>query len=375
MPNNTILSYFSYLALFVGTGFISGAIVHTGNPSEISKYILIGSIGAILFVAGSFVQESISGKLTKSSAVKFFILSLVLSIGIGMISGGTQHFSDFPIYSSYLVPLGLVISYFGYLFKNSIRFSKTLLIVGIGIIFVAGIGFLGLNTYAKNLVAEKTKLTTCKANNNLFEISAKASAGHSEEAICRAKTTNSAVKIESKMEAHNMTEIVVDDKSFVQNMIPHHIEAINTSKIIVQSTQDLEIKQFAENVIIDQTKEVELMKNLYKIISGSEYQSDNSYKPMMSAMNSQIGVELDKAYIIGMIEHHDGAVKMANKILTITKSVELKKLSNNIVTNQTKEISILNNWLKTKFAQITPTNFSISSPSKSTTNEEDPHTH
>jgi uncharacterized protein (DUF305 family) len=368
MSNSTILSYFSYLALFVGTGFISGAIVHTGNPSELGKYIVIGLVGATLFVGESFVQDFISEHKT-TQVGKFFALSLLLSIGIGMISGGTQHFSDFPIYSSYLVPLGLVVSYFAFLLKNNISFNKQLLIAGTIIVLVAGAGFFGFNSYAKNLVVEKTKLTICKTSNSLFEISAKASVGH-EETTC---PVDNSIKMETKMENHDMAAMVVDDKNFVENMIPHHIEAINTSKIIVQSTKDAEIKQFAETVIIDQIKEVELMKNLYKTIAGSDYQNNNSYKPMMSAMNSQMGAELEKAYIAGMIEHHDGAVKMANKILIITKSNELKKLGNDIVTNQTKEIALLNGWLKTKFAQIAPTSSVISSSTKS--NKAEPHGH
>ena len=52
---NIILSYLSYLSLFVGTAFISGGIVHSGNTSEIPKYIGIGLTGILLFLAGSFV--------------------------------------------------------------------------------------------------------------------------------------------------------------------------------------------------------------------------------------------------------------------------------------------------------------------------------
>jgi uncharacterized membrane protein len=54
-----IFEYLSYLALFVGTAFISGAIDHSGNINQIPKYIVIGVIGLALFVAGSFVQETI----------------------------------------------------------------------------------------------------------------------------------------------------------------------------------------------------------------------------------------------------------------------------------------------------------------------------
>ena len=73
-----ILTYLSTLALFIGTGFISGAIVHSGNVEEFSKYLVIGVVGISLFIAGSFIQESIlnTNNLKEEGPVKFFIFSL-----------------------------------------------------------------------------------------------------------------------------------------------------------------------------------------------------------------------------------------------------------------------------------------------------------
>ena len=83
---------------------------------------------------------------------------------------------------------------------------------------------------------------------------------------------------------------------------------------------------------------------------------------MMTNMNSKLGTDLDKAYIAGMIEHHKGAIEMAKKILPSTKLNEVKLLANNIVTNQSQEVELLNGWLKFKFAQ-SPLGNSNSRPS------------
>ena len=156
---NIILSYLSYLALFVGTGFISGAIVHSGDITQIPKYIVIGMVGILLFLAGSFVQEFIINKSsTKTGIIKFFAFSLLLSVGIGMISGGTQHFTDFPIYSSYLIPLGLIISLIAFVLKNGYILSiKTFgTIIGIFVLIALPL-YLGLNTYANSLAKSQKK--------------------------------------------------------------------------------------------------------------------------------------------------------------------------------------------------------------------------
>ena len=353
-----LLTYSSFLALFLGTGFVSGAIVHSGNLADVSKYIVIGIVGVALFIIGSFIQENILNKdnLKAEGSVRFFLYSLLLSIGVGAISGGTQHFTDFPVYSSYLIPLGLVLSWFAFVLKNNFNFTKNILITG-GVITISAVPlFFGLSSYANQLVKTNAE---CKTSFNPLIISVQASGGHPDTNNCplgadqremnAMHTNHSQQNSNSGAVTHDMSSMVTGDKSFLQEMIPHHIEAINTSKIIVQSTKDAELKAFAEKVIIDQTTEVTMMKTLYKGLVGSDYADNSTYVPMMTDMNSKMDTDLDKAYIAGMIGHHDGAISMAKKILPISKSTEVKTLAQNIITNQANEIEILNNWLKTKF--------------------------
>ncbi|MGL4759820.1 MAG: DUF305 domain-containing protein [Patescibacteria group bacterium] len=375
-----LLTYLSTLALFIGTAFVSGAIVHTGNISELYKYLVIGAIGIGLFIAGSFAQELISnGKSLKSEGIfKFFMFSLMLSVGIGMISGGTQHFSDFPLYSSYLIPLGLIVSYFAFLLKNNFQFTKNLIIVGFVLTGIAGAGFFGLSAYAKNLTeqASKDKAALCKTSYNPFVINVQASVGH-DETSCSTASTNT-TKTNTTTEVHDMSSMVTNNQSFIDNMIPHHQEAINTSYTIQATTQDPELKQFATSVITSQTKEVTQMKEWYKLWFNKEYTDNTSYIPMMTKMNGLSGNQLDKAYIEGMIGHHKGAIQMAEKILTIKDAkAEVATLSNNIIKDQNKEIDILNGLLKTKFAQTPSTNTNSSksqSPASTPKVDSDGHT-
>jgi hypothetical protein len=174
----TIFNYLSYLALFVGTGFISGAIVHSGKFSDISKYIAIGLFGVVLFAVGSLTQEILSGKhsMNKLEATKFFLFSLFLSIGIGMISGGFQHFTDFPAYSSYLIPIGFLLSWLAFLLKNNSGLNPKILATTVGILVLCLPLYLGLSAYAKTLEVAK-----CPAEIGFISIKVSASEGHKEE--------------------------------------------------------------------------------------------------------------------------------------------------------------------------------------------------
>ena len=343
---NIILSYLSYLALFVGTGFISGAIVHSGNISELPKYTVIGIIGVSLFLVGSFVQEFvINHSSTRSGIIKFFFFSLLLSVGIGMISGGTQHFSDFPIYSSYLIPLGLIISLIAFVLKNSYILSiKTFgTIIGVFALIALPV-YLGLNTYANSLV--NTQKNECKTS--FWDIQAIASEGHNNDNKCKNQPTKTA-NPNPAMNMDSMSNGITDDQSFLENMIPHHEEAVTSSTKVIATTTDTELKTFAQNVIKAQTKEINEMKTWYRTWFNKDYVPNNNYMAMMTGMNNKIGKNLDKEYIKGMIEHHGGAINMAKKIQMITKRPEILKLSNDIIANQSTEVSILKGWLMTKY--------------------------
>jgi hypothetical protein len=75
-------------------------------------------------------------------------------MGVGMISGSTQHFFDTPIYASYLMPIGLFIASLAFALRNNYELSRMtwtkLLIAGV---VVAAVLFFSLNTYGKSLGA------------------------------------------------------------------------------------------------------------------------------------------------------------------------------------------------------------------------------
>jgi uncharacterized protein (DUF305 family) len=54
--------------------------------------------------------------------------------------------------------------------------------------------------------------------------------------------------------------------------------------------------------------------------------------------------DIDKAFIEEMIPHHRMAVMMANMLATRTTRPEMKKLAQDIITAQTKEIEMMQAW-------------------------------
>jgi len=59
-------------------------------------------------------------------------------------------------------------------------------------------------------------------------------------------------------------QFLVDDKQFLKGMIPHHSMAIQMAQHIKTKTTDENIKALANNIIITQTNEIELMENILR---------------------------------------------------------------------------------------------------------------
>lgn len=78
------------------------------------------------------------------------------------------------------------------------------------------------------------------------------------------------------------------------------------------------------------------------IMSNSGMQ--NLMDAMMRGLHGKTGDEFDKAFISEMIMHHQGAVEMAQAALKNAKHQEIKDLANAIITAQTKEIGMMEQW-------------------------------
>jgi uncharacterized protein (DUF305 family) len=69
-----------------------------------------------------------------------------------------------------------------------------------------------------------------------------------------------------------------------------------------------------------------------------------SMDEMNEALKNKNGHEFDKLYLEMMIEHHEGAVKMAELASTRAYHDEIKNLSTAIISAQNKEISDMKSW-------------------------------
>jgi hypothetical protein len=147
MMKKLIFNYLVYVVYFLGIGMTSSGIVLM--PFNFARYSIILGTGLLLFLAGSMFNEFIinHNKLSLKETIKLMTVSLTLAIGIGMISGGISHFKESPLYVSYLIPIGIIVSFVSFAIKNKYNLKKNekiaicfaILVIAVALHFALGI--------------------------------------------------------------------------------------------------------------------------------------------------------------------------------------------------------------------------------------------
>ncbi len=65
---------------------------------------------------------------------------------------------------------------------------------------------------------------------------------------------------------------------------------------------------------------------------------------MHAAMDITFTGDADKDFAAGMIAHHEGAIDMAKVVLAFGKDTEMKKLADDIIKAQEKEVAWMKEW-------------------------------
>ncbi len=76
---------------------------------------------------------------------------------------------------------------------------------------------------------------------------------------------------------------------------------------------------------------------------------ESAMHQMTSSLEGKTGEEFERAFLDEMMVHHSGAIEMAKQLLVNTSRPELKKLAEDIITAQTNEINMMNDWAHSWF--------------------------
>src|SRR3989338_7199730 len=140
------------------------------------------------------------------------------------------------------------------------------------------------------------------------------------------------------------------DRHFIEQMIPHHDDAITMAELALTRAKRPEIKNLATAIVTAQTKENNQMRTWYQDWYGQKVPVLNTsmgghgmmHGGMMSGDTDfstlETSIDFDRDFIREMIPHHQMAVMMASMLIGSTERPEMKKLGDDIIKAQTREI-------------------------------------
>jgi uncharacterized protein (DUF305 family) len=153
------------------------------------------------------------------------------------------------------------------------------------------------------------------------------------------------------------------DVTFVEGMYPHHAQAVNMAALVDGRTENAQVIELAQAIEAVQAPEMEQMNALLTAWGQPAASADMGGMDMggmdmgsggMTGMMSQEdmdmlsaanGAEFDSMWLTMMIEHHKGAIEMAQIELADGSNPDAKELASTIVDAQQSEISTMESLL------------------------------
>lgn len=135
------------------------------------------------------------------------------------------------------------------------------------------------------------------------------------------------------------------DLQFIDNMTAHHQGALDMAREVEQKATRPELKRMSQDIIRDQTREIEQMKGWRdQWYPGAPTAQSDEIPGMHDIAMTGAGAAFDLAFLDAMTMHHNGAVQMAREALQRAEHPEIKSLAQAIIDAQEREIVQMNKW-------------------------------
>jgi uncharacterized protein (DUF305 family) len=161
------------------------------------------------------------------------------------------------------------------------------------------------------------------------------------------------------------------DVEFMQGMILHHAQAVEMTAMISSHTQNEDLRFLGARISSSQSDEIKFMKRWLAArgesvpkampkMPGMDMPHDASHQSMprmpgmltpqqMEALQKAEGAQFDRLFLVGMIQHHKGALTMVKDLFDTAgagQDAELFNFATDADNSQRAEIRIMENMLK-----------------------------
>lgn len=151
------------------------------------------------------------------------------------------------------------------------------------------------------------------------------------------------------------------DRGFATAMVPHHESAVEMAKFAQERGEHQEIRKLADDIIRTQSAEIDTLRKLDQRLESAGVETEalamEEHEMGMTgdAKTLATAVPFDREFIDMMIPHHQGAIRMAREEQAKGADPEAKRLADEIINAQAREIEQMNAWRKQWYGAASPT--------------------
>jgi uncharacterized protein (DUF305 family) len=182
-------------------------------------------------------------------------------------------------------------------------------------------------------------------------------AGASSSASAQAGMDHSMHRMGPEIVIPNGVLYTKADVEFMQGMIAHHAQAIVMSRLAEKNGANPQVLKLSRKIDQSQVPEIEIMQQWLR--RHDQFAPDTaSWHGMrmdgmltdeeIAALDQAKGVMFDRLFLVGMIKHHEGALKMVDDLFKVKgagQEVDANIFANDVVSAQTAEIGIMRGLL------------------------------
>lgn len=147
------------------------------------------------------------------------------------------------------------------------------------------------------------------------------------------------------------------DVEFMQGMIAHHAQAIVMSRLAEKNGANPQVLKLSRKIDQSQVPEIQIMQHWLERYGQFAPDTASWHGMRMDGMltdeeitvlDQAKGVMFDRLFLVGMIKHHEGALKMVDDLFKVKgagQEVDANIFANDVVSAQTAEIGIMRGLL------------------------------
>jgi len=156
------------------------------------------------------------------------------------------------------------------------------------------------------------------------------------------------------------------ERAFLSAMVPHHRSAIEMAEAAQGRLENPKIRKIQDVIAKTQAAEIGQMQRIHQRLFDEPLEPDEGAHKQLGLSAQEAGMDhmggatpvsqspppADRAFIAEMVPHHRGAVAMAKAVLERTRDGELRKLAEEIVSAQRREIATMKEVRERRYAGL-----------------------